>query len=197
MQHHQAFVPQENIYIQFQPLDIEPFLHFDRDIFSNDRSGESLGPSLFQKGSWKNAEVDTTPIPQSASPLALYQKNKEDISEKGIDENVHWFANPETETLNWPRKEIPFAANGSGPKAFPPTPNVEALAQKNKEDISEKGIDENVHWFANPETETLNWPRKEIPMAENGSGPKAFPPTPNVSDSLSQSNFDLDRWTES
>ena len=157
-------------------------------MFSNEDSAESVGPSLFQKGSWKNAEIDEAP--------KFTQSKKEDISEKGIDENVHWFANPLTETLNWPRKEIAPAPNGSGPKAFPPTPNVESLAQRSKEDISEKGIDENVHWFANPLTETLNWPRKEIAPALNGSGPKAFPPTPNV-DALSQSNFDIDQWTES
>ena len=188
MQHHHAFVPSENVYIQFNPLDIMPFNHFNRDIFSNEDESESNGPSLFQKGSWKNAEVDEAPIQamtQKSLPQSLMLTKKEDISEKGIDENVHWFANPLTETLNWPRKEVPMAENGSGPKAFPATPNMpDALMQVKKEDISEKGIDENVHWFANPLTETLNWPRKESPMADNGSGPKAFPPTPNVPDSL-------------
>ena len=82
---------------------------------------------------------------QKSLPQSLMQTKKEDISEKGIDENVHWFANPLTETLNWPRKEVPMAENGSGPKAFPATPNMpDALMQVKKEDISEKGIDENV-----------------------------------------------------
>jgi len=75
--------------------------------------------------------------------------------------------------LNWPRKEAPFTSNGSGPAAFPPTAG---LSQHRRNDISEKGIDENVHWFANPNTETLNWPRKEAPFTSNGSGPAAFPP---------------------
>jgi len=50
----------------------------------------------------------------------LSQKSGNDISENGIDENVHWFANPETETLNWPRRESPFDYNGSGSKAHKP-----------------------------------------------------------------------------
>ena len=106
MQHHHAFVPSENVYLQFSPLDIMPFNHFNRDVFSNEDSTESNGPSLFQKGSWKNAEVDEAPIQAMTqkAPVALMQTKKEDISEKGMDENVHWFANPETETLNWPRK---------------------------------------------------------------------------------------------
>jgi hypothetical protein len=96
------------------------------------------------------------------------EQGRKDISEKGIDENVHWFANPLTETLNWPRRDAPYDYNGSGPKA-----HKSSLMQKNQDDISEKGIDENVHWFANPLTETLNWPRRDSPYDYNGSGPKA------------------------
>ena len=91
-----------------------------------------------------------------------------------MNEDVHWFANPNTETLNWPRVEKPYLQNGSGPKAFPPQ-----LVQRRggNDDIAEKGMNEDVHWFANPNTETLNWPRVEKPYLQNGSGPKAFPPT--------------------
>ena len=71
------------------------------------------------------------------------EQGRKDISEKGIDENVHWFANPNTETLNWERSKEPFAYNGSGPKAFKPS-----LYQRRQDDISEKGIDENVHWLS-------------------------------------------------
>jgi hypothetical protein len=110
--------------------------------------------------------VTTTLIQREYNDEEPIEEGRKDISEKGIDENVHWFANPLTETLNWPRKETPYDYNGSSAKA-----HKNVLHQQH--DISEKGIDENVHWFANPLTETLNWPRKETPYDYNGSGPKA------------------------
>lgn len=119
--------------------------------------------------------------------VTLSQRRNDDISEKGIDENVHWFANPNTETLNWPRKEVPFAENGSGPKAFPPAAMAQRLPKvlpglEKRKGISEKGMDEDVHDFANnqPEVPRLSYPRSEAPMKYNGSGPKAFPPTANL-----------------
>lgn len=92
---------------------------------------------------------------------------KKDISENGIDEEVHGFANGMTEPLNWPRSQEPFAYNGSGPKAH------QGVIQRKSRDISENGIDEEVHGFANGMTEPLNWPRSQEPFAYNGSGPKA------------------------
>ena len=120
-------------------------------LFATGMNGdEDMGEDITMKGNKFH-------LNQQPATTDLIQRN--DISEKGIDENVHWFANPNTETLNWERKQVPFAANGSGPKAFPATPDV-TLSQNRRNDISEKGIDENVHWFANPNTETLNWERK-------------------------------------
>jgi hypothetical protein len=112
-----------------------------------------------------------------------YPKGRKDISEKGIDENVHWFANPNTETLNWKRSEEAFVPNGSNPKAF-------KLHQKN--DISEKGIDENVQWFANPNTETLNWKRSEEAFVPNGSNPKAFKLYQRSKNDISEKGIDED-----
>ena len=99
------------------------------------------------------------------------EQGRKDISEKGIDENVHWFANPLTETLNWERSKEAFVPNGSNPKAFK---LHQHHSHHQQDDISEKGIDENVHWFANPNTETLNWERSKEPFVPNGSNPKAF-----------------------
>ena len=72
-----------------------------------------------------------------------------------------------TETLNWPRSQEPFVPNGSSPKAH------KVVAQRNAKDISEKGIDEEVHGFANGMTETLNWPRSQEAFVPNGSSSKA------------------------
>ena len=77
------------------------------------------------------------------------------------------------------------AFNGSGPKAFPAFSNdkIQAYAQTPtagkalKKGISEKGIDEDVHDFANniPEVPRLSYPRSEVAHSANGSGAKAHP----------------------
>jgi hypothetical protein len=125
--------------------------------------------------------MQTTPAPS--------RRTKKGISEKGIDEDVHDFANNQNVVprLSYPRSEAPHADNGSGPKAFPPTPDMAgglvyaqaspALQQRKKKDIAEKGMDEEVHGFANSMVEPLAWPRKQVPFNANGSGAKAFPPT--------------------
>ena len=108
------------------------------------------------------------------------QRKKKDIAEKGMDEEVHGFANSMVEPIAWPRKQVPYPENGSGPKAFPPTANTYAQGpvpqQRKKKDIAEKGMDEEVHGFANSMVEPIAWPRKQVPYPENGTGPKAFPP---------------------
>ena len=81
---------------------------------------------------------------RSSGDNAPQEQQRRDISENGIDENVHWFANPNTETLNWPRSQEPFVPNGSSSKA-----HKNVLMQRRDGDISEKGIDEDVHDFVN------------------------------------------------
>ena len=170
-------------------------------------------------------------------------EKKKGISEKGMDEDVHDFANnmPEVPRLSYPRSEAapqnngvsknshpafansaigayaqrqdrPFthndgvsAYNGSGPGTFPPIKdepiaaysqreapgssgtlgyndpepdmNVKVGAYVTKKGISEKGIDEDVHDFANniPEVPRLSYPRSEVAHSANGSGAKAHP----------------------
>jgi len=90
--------------------------------------------------------------------------------------------------LNWERKQVPFAANGSGPKAFPPFHNepIGAYAQRlppvlpgleKKKGISEKGMDDDVHDFANnmPEVPRLSYPRSEVAPQNNGVSKKSHP----------------------
>jgi len=93
--------------------------------------------------------------------------------------------------LNWERKQVPFAANGSGPKAFPPTPDINPTATyaqiqklppvlpglEKKKGISEKGMDEDVHDFANnmPEVPRLSYPRSETAPQNNGVSKKSHP----------------------
>ena len=69
-----------------------------------------------------------------------------DISERQIDEEVHGFANPNTETLNWARSEDPFIMNGSKNPAsgygYVDPDAAASLLQnrhhRNRRDISEK-----------------------------------------------------------
>ena len=62
------------------------------------------------------------------------ERKQKDIAEKGMNEEVHGFANSMVEPIAWPRVQAPYLQNGSGPKAFPP----QALNKKN--DIAEKGM---------------------------------------------------------
>jgi hypothetical protein len=191
---------------------------------------EDLGEDITMKGNkFHFNQQPTNTANVQLSDKSSRQQRRTDISEEGIDENVHWFANPNTETLNWPRANAPYANNGSGPKAHQDTslyqrrrtdigekgidedvhdfvssqPEIPRLAyrrpeeaysyngsgpkahavslmqdgptpsRRTKKDISENGIDEEVHGFANGMTETLNWPRVNDPYAPNGSGPSA------------------------
>ena len=93
--------------------------------------------------------------------------------------------------MNWERKQVPFAANGSGPKAFPPTPDINPTAtyaqiqklpkvlpgMEKKKGISEKGMDEDVHDFANnmPEVPRLSYPRSETAPQNNGVSKESHP----------------------
>lgn len=100
------------------------------------------------------------------------QRRKVDISEKGMDEEVHGFA---TSDKNVPpinamaRHDQPYAYNGSE-KPWP-----KALMQKNKNDIGENGIDEEVHGFVKAEKNTspINVMEKlPEPYPMNGYGRK-------------------------
>merc|ERR1711934_221474 len=114
-------------------------------------------------------------------PAELYQHRhhrynpnyRRDISEKQIDEDVHDFANPNTEVLNWPRTPDSFIPNGSkNPESgygYVPPALLQHHNRHNMRDVSEKQIDEEVHGFVNPNTETLNWARSQDPFIMNGS----------------------------
>ena len=71
------------------------------------------------------------PIGAYAQEPTPQERKKKDIAEKGMDEEVHGFTNSMVEPLAWPRKQQPFAENGSGPKAHPPFHNdaIGAYAQ--------------------------------------------------------------------
>jgi hypothetical protein len=77
---------------------------------------EDLGEDITMKGNKFHFNQQPT---NNANVQISYRGDGEDISEKGMNENVHWFANPNTETLNWPRRETPYDYNGSSPRAFP------------------------------------------------------------------------------
>jgi len=151
-------------------------------------------PAYNGSGQGAHPPFHNEPVGAYAQGPAPSRNMKKGIDEKGIDEDVHDFANnmPEVPRLSYPRSEAPHAYNGSGPKAHPAfhnepigsymqrrtAPNPQ---QRKKKDIAEPGMDEEVHGFANSMVEPIAWPRKQEPYAPNGSGPKAFPPAPEVS----------------
>lgn len=85
-----------------------------------------------------------------------------------MDEEVHGFANSMVEPLAWPRKQEPYAPNGSGPKAHGPAPAPPALAyaQRMKKDIANKEIRPDVystvHSMVNP---TALWRTNKAPKS--------------------------------
>merc|ERR1712083_565212 len=85
-----------------------------------------------------------------------HHRNKKDIGEGNIDEEVHGVASADTHVLPMPRRrrQTPYANNGSGEKSH-------SLAEKerNKKDIGEGNIDEEVHGVASADTHVLPMPR--------------------------------------
>jgi hypothetical protein len=109
-----------------------------------------------------------------ASP-ALQQRKKKDIAEKGMDEEVHGFANSMVEPIAWPRSQAPFVPNGSDKKAHRATPDV-TLSQKSKKDIANKEVRPDVwvtvHKLIDP---VAHWRGKKAPKSNYedwwGEGP--------------------------
>jgi hypothetical protein len=63
------------------------------------------------------------------------------LNRQGYEANVHDFIKDQVEADPWRRRENPYPANGWA-KPWP-----EALVQRNRNDISDKNIDEEVHGF--------------------------------------------------
>jgi len=101
---------------------------------------------------------------------SMAEKDKKDIGEGNIDEEVHGVASADTHVLPMPRRrrQTAYANNGSGEKAH-------SLAEKDKKDIGEGNIDEEVHGVASADTHVLPMPRRrrQTAYANNGSGEKA------------------------
>lgn len=102
-----------------------------------------------------------------------------------MDEEVHGFANSMVEPLAWPRKQAPFAENGSGAKAHPATHNDAIGAYSQKTDIANKEVRPDVyttvHSMVNP---TAHWRSNKAPKTNyeawwgEAGPPKAELPTP-------------------
>ena len=109
---------------------------------------------------------------EKAHSLAEEERNKKDIGEGNIDEEVHGVASADTHVLPMPRRrrQTPYANNGSGEKS-----HSLAEEERNKKDIGEGNIDEEVHGVASADTHVLPIPRRrrQTPYANNGSGEKA------------------------
>lgn len=61
------------------------------------------------------------------------------MAQPGYDYSVYDFTSGNVEVLPWIRNDVAYPANGSGRTE---------LSQRGKNDISEKGMDEEVHGFA-------------------------------------------------
>mmetsp|Transcript_13459 Transcript_13459/g.22896 ORF Transcript_13459/g.22896 Transcript_13459/m.22896 type:complete len:252 (-) Transcript_13459:43-798(-) len=108
---------------------------------------------------------------------SLVQKNKRDVAEPKMEENVHKFVTGTTAIDALPnlrREASPYDPNGSSDSAFQPS-----LFQKNKKDIGEKKIDEEVHGFVKDNIDVLPNLRRagDEGYDYNGSGPLAHKDT--------------------
>jgi len=101
-----------------------------------------------------------------------HHHDKKDIGEGNIDEEVHGVASADTHVLPMPRRrrQTAYANNGSDPKS-----HSLAEAEKDKKDIGEGNIDEEVHGVASADTHVLPMPRRrrQTAYANNGSDPKS------------------------
>lgn len=112
--------------------------------------------------------------------LAHKGKGKKDIAEPKMDEEVHGFASDNVDVLPATRRDDdPYAPNGSGPQAFPPSfMRVRQGHKAKSKDIAEPNMDEEVHGFASDAIDVLPATRRDDdPYDYNGSGPLAFPPS--------------------
>jgi len=106
---------------------------------------------------------------RSEEPQMMSQKP--DIGRAGYDKAVRHFVNEDTSVhpTAWPRRETPFAPNGSDPSAH------DSLAQR--QDVGNVGIHKDVHHFVNgvDMIHPTAYPRSETAFANNGSDPSAHP----------------------
>ena len=130
----------------------------------------------------KGKAYDYNGVSNPASPNYRALTQGHWVDSKKIDDRVEEFVNRNVHEgldANWPRSEAANEANGYKATWVDPNavvaPEAAALYQRHhrhhnyNNDISEKQIDEQVHEFANPKTETLNWARSEDPFKMNGS----------------------------
>jgi len=107
------------------------------------------------------------------------QKSKVDINEAKMDEEVHGFASDNVDVLPTVFQTGVYANNGQGASAhkgleeYGPRPNYYggvSYASKNKKDISENGIEPNVHRFASDNVDVLPNRFQSDAYAMNGQG---------------------------
>ena len=126
-----------------------------------------------------NSELPLFPEPvgigAGRSAFSLANKDKKDIGDQGINEEVHGFAANDKSVLPqpWRRVKEAYPANGVFNPKFEWLDKPAAFAQKDKNDIGNKKIDEEVHGFATNDKNVLPepWSRADEanPMVMNGS----------------------------
>ena len=140
-----------------------------------------------------NSELPLFPEPvgigAGRSAFSLANKDKKDIGDQGINEEVHGFAANDKSVLPqpWRRVKEAYPANGVFNPKFEWLDKPAAFAQKDKNDIGNKKIDEEVHGFATNDKNVLPepWSRADEanPMVMNGSLAKpAFAQKQDISD---------------
>jgi len=114
-----------------------------------------------------------------------HHRNKKDIGEGGIDEEVHGVASADTHVLPMPRRrrQEAYANNGSGEKSH---------SLMERKDIGEGGIDEEVHGVASADTHVLPMPRRrrQEAYANNGSGEKSHSLVQRTKKDIGEGNID-------
>lgn len=181
----------------------EPIKHARQDdAYDMNGTGEkgwgNLGANEFNSAAYYSQNKITPDYQTPSSGLHFYaQKNKKDISEHGIDENVHDFASDCVDVLKHVRQDDNYDMNGTGAKGwgnlgknemnssdyyntnkiaqpYGSPSGTHYYAQKDKKDISEHGIDENVHDFAADCVDVLKHTRNDEHYDNNGKGAKGW-----------------------
>ena len=101
-----------------------------------------------------------------------HHHNKKDIGDQGIDEEVHGFAANDKSVLPqpWRRVKEAYPTNGVFNPKFQWLDKPAAFVQKDKKDIGDQGIDEEVHGFASNDKSVLPQPWRRVKEAYPKNG---------------------------
>ncbi len=138
--------------------------NIDEEVYGFVRDDKNMSPipTIARRGTaYPYNGWDMSP-PSSPS---LSQRDRKDISDKNIDEEVYGFVRADKNMSPIPtiaRRGTPYPYNGWD-NSPPSQPSL--MQRKN---ISQPGVEPNVYDFVHDKVEVLNWPRRDTAYPPNG-----------------------------